>query len=154
MTRERSVVEELVYRSCVLLDEQDFPGFLALCHPAFHYRLTAWSPEIKKEMTWLDRDRQEMETFFRMLPMHNTDHAQLTRHATVYRVDFDGARQRADVVTALQIYRTPLDGGATGLLAVGKYYDEVSLAGEAPCLSTRRVQLVTRDLGWGNHIPF
>ncbi len=154
MTPPRSAIEELVYRSCVLLDEQDFAGFLELCDPAFHYRLTAYSPEIKKEMTWLDRDRQEMDAFFKMLPRHNTDHAQLTRNTTVYRVEFDPAGRRADAVSAFQIYRTPLDGGATELLAVGKYYDEISLAGDTPRLLSRRVQLVTRDLGWGTHIPF
>lgn len=154
MDAGRSVVEEFVYRSCMLLDEQDFPGFMKLCHPEFRYQLAAYSPEIKKEMTWLDRDRQEMEGFFNMLPMHNSDHSQLTRNVTVYKVEFDEARGQAHAVSALQIYRTALDGGSTKLFAVGKYYDTVSLAGGVPSLLSRRVRLVTRDLGWGDHIPF
>jgi methanesulfonate monooxygenase small subunit len=154
MTRpDRAAVEELVYRSCLLLDEQDFKGFMALCHPGFRYRLSAWSPEIRREMTWLDRDRAEMESFFGMLPKHNTDHAALTRHATVYTLGFDAAGEEAHVVSALEVYRTALDGGATRLFAVGKYHDTVRLADGAPTLLSRCVRLVTRDLGWGHHIP-
>lgn len=154
MNGDRSAVEELIYQSCMLLDERDFSGFMKLCHPEFRYRLTAYSPEIKKEMTWLDRDRGEMESFFSMLPMHNSDHSALTRNATVYKVDLDEANQEARVVSAIQIYKTAPDGGATQLFAVGKYYDTVSLAGGIRTLVSRWVRLATRDLGWGYHIPF
>ena len=154
MDADRSAVEEVIYQSCMLLDEQDFSGFMKLCHPEFRYRLTAYSPEIKKEMTWLDRDWREMESFFSMLPLHNSDHSPLTRNATVYKVDFDEAREQARVVSAIQIYKTAVDGGATQLFAVGKYYDTVSLTGATRTLLSRWVRLATRDLRWGYHIPF
>ena len=154
MRADRTAVEELIYRSLERLDEDDFAGFLDLCLPGFRYRLVTWSPEIKKEMTWLDRDRTEMESFFKMLPLHNSDRSPLTRNATVYRVAFDGDGAQASAVTAFQLYRTALDGGATELLAVGKYHDLVALDGEEPVLVDRTVRLATRDLGWGSHIPF
>lgn len=150
----RVAVEELVYSSCMAMDEKDFSAYLGLCEPQFTYKLSAYSPEIQREMTWLDHDRGEMEELFRTLPRHNSDHAPLTRNAVVYTVAFDDEKRQAEVVTAVQIYKTALNGGASELFAVGKYFDTVSLAGAAPKLLARHVKLATRDLGWGYHIPF
>jgi methanesulfonate monooxygenase small subunit len=150
----RAVVEELIYESCMVMDERDFPSFMELCDPKFTYKLTAYSPEIKKDMAWLDHDRAEMEDLFNTQPKQNNDHSPLTRNAVVYKIDFDEAKKRANVVSALQIYRTLLNGGVTELFAVGKYYDTVSLSGNKPALLSRHVKLDTRDLGWGYHIPF
>jgi methanesulfonate monooxygenase small subunit len=149
---QRKQIEELVYRSCMALDERDFKGFLALCDPAFRYKVTVFSPEIRKEMVWLDHDRGGMETLFTNLPRHNSDHSPLTRHATVYTVKMNG--QSAEVVSALQVFRTQLDGGATELYAVGRLIDTVKLDGEAPKLASRVVRVETRQLGFGTHIPF
>jgi methanesulfonate monooxygenase small subunit len=152
MNTDRTAVEELIYDSCMLLDRNDYKGFMALCHPQFHYKIVAYSPEIKREMAWLDHDRDELENLFNTLPKHNSDRSPLTRNAVVYKVAVDEARQQADVVSALQVYRTALDGGATQLFAVGKYFDTVSLAGDRPKLVNRKVALDTRDLGWGYHV--
>src|SRR5450756_272074 len=81
---QRQLIEELVYRSCLALDEQDFKGFLELCDESFRYSVTAFSPEIRKDMTWLDHDKAGMDTLFANLPRHNSDHSPLTRHVTVY----------------------------------------------------------------------
>jgi methanesulfonate monooxygenase small subunit len=151
-TAERHAVEELVYRSCLALDAGEFKTFLALCTPDFRYTVSTYSPEIKREMVWLDQDRKGMETLFTNLPRHNSDHSPLTRHATVYTVERDGGQ--AKVVSALQVFRTQLDGGATELFAVGRFHDTVALDGEAPRLARRLVRLDTRQLGFGNHIPF
>ena len=60
----------------------------------------------------------------------------------------------ANVVSALQVFRTQLDGGATELFAVGRFHDTVKLDGEQPKLARRVVKLDTRLLGYGYHIPF
>lgn len=151
---DRSTIEELVYKSCLLLDDRDYKGYLDLCDSDFHYAITAHSPEIRKDMTWLDHDRNGMETLFSQLPRHNSDHSPLTRHATVYSVSMDESAKAADVVTALQVFRTELDGGATTLYAVGRYLDRVSLSNGAPKLARRTVKLDTRMLGIGYHVPF
>ena len=148
-----TAVRDLIYRSCLRLDAGDFPGWLDLCAPDFHYTITAYSPEIRKEMTWLDHDRDGMEGLFKMLPKHNSDHSPLTRHASVYLVDVDEGKEEASAVTSVVVYRTALDGGATDLFAVGKYCDTVSLEGEAPLLTARNVRLDTRELGIGSHFP-
>jgi methanesulfonate monooxygenase small subunit len=151
MTVNRTEVEEFVYETCLRLDEKDWKGFLDLCDEKFNYKVTAYAPEIRNDMTWLDRDRAEVEEFIGMLPKHNTDPNPLTRHAQVWKVKLDG--NRADVVSSLQIYRTALNGGATELYAVGKYFDTVALDGGRPRLLARHVKLDTRDLGWGTHLP-
>jgi methanesulfonate monooxygenase small subunit len=93
-----------------------------------------------------------METLFTNLPRHNSDHSPLTRHATVYTVDLAGSQ--ADVVSAIQVFRTQLDGGATELFAVGRFHDTVKLNDAQPKLVRRVVKLDTRLLGYGYHIPF
>ena len=68
------------------LDAKDFSGYLAMCDPAYRYAITAYSPEIRKEMTWLEHDHAGMKLLFGNLPKHNSDHSTLSRHVTVYTV--------------------------------------------------------------------
>ncbi|HEY9531909.1 MAG TPA: nuclear transport factor 2 family protein [Burkholderiales bacterium] len=148
----RQEIEELVYRTCLALDDRDFKAFLDLCDDGFRYKVTAYSPEIRKEMVWLDHDKKGMETLFTQLPRHNSDHSPLTRHATVYTVKVDGTQ--AEVVSALQVFRTALDGGATEIYSVARLIDTVKLDGSAPKLAQRVVKMETRQLGFGSHVPF
>lgn len=149
---QRQQIEELVYRSCLALDDRDFKGFLALCDAGFRYKVTVYSPEIRKELVWLDHDKAGLEALFTNLPRHNSDHAPLSRHATVYTVKVEGPQ--AEVVSALQVFRTALDGGATELFAVARLLDTVKLDAGIPRLAGRVVRMATRQLGFGSHIPF
>jgi methanesulfonate monooxygenase small subunit len=151
---QRQAIEELVYRSCLALDDRDYKGFLALCDDDFHYTITTYSPEIRKDMVWLDHDRKGLDTLLTNLPRHNSDHSPITRHATVYTVDVAVGEGTATVVSALQVFRTLLDGGASELFAVGRFHDTVKLNGATPKLAKRIVKLDTRLLGYGYHIPF
>lgn len=151
---DRSLIEELIYHSCLFLDERNFKGYLDLCDDQFRYSITTHSPEIRRDMTWLDHDKNGMTTLLTQLPRHNSDHSPLTRHATVYTLRLDTAQQQADVVSALQVFKTALEGGVTELFAVGKYLDTVRLNGGKPLLLKRVVKLDTRMLGIGYHIPF
>jgi methanesulfonate monooxygenase small subunit len=154
MPPDRIAIEEVVYRSCLALDGGDYKGYLALCDDGFRYTVTAHSPEIRKDMTWLDHDKAEMQLLFNNLPRHNSDHSPLARHAHVYTVETASDRKSASVVSTLQVYKTTLDGGATELFAIGRYLDTVSLEGAAPTLSKRIVRLETRQFGFGYHVPF
>jgi methanesulfonate monooxygenase small subunit len=88
------------------------------------------------------------------LPRHNSDPSPLTRHVTVYAgtIAEDGAEAQA--VSALQVFRTTLDGGATALLAGGKIHDRLALTPDGPRLRRRHIKLDTRMLGIGTHLPF
>ena len=151
---DRSLVEELIYRSCLLLDEKDFKGYLDLCDEQFRYTIATHSPELRRDMIWLDHDKNGMTTLLNQLPRHNSDHSPLTRHATVYTVRYDAARQQGDVVSALQVFKTALEGGSSELFAVGKYLDTVTVNDGKLLLLRRVVKLDTRMLGIGYHIPF
>ena len=148
----RIAIEEVVYRSCLALDEKNFKAYLDLCADDFRYTITAHSPEIRKDMIWLDHDKAGMQLLFANLPRHISDHSPLTRHAIVYTVDYAG--ELAQVVSALQVFKTTLDGGATELFAIGRYLDTVRVDGTIPKLAKRVVKLETRQFGFGNHIPF
>jgi methanesulfonate monooxygenase small subunit len=146
-------VRGLIYRGILLLDRNDFKGWLDLCTPGFHYTISTWSPEIRRDVIWLDHDHEGMAGLIRMLPRHNSDQTPLTRHATVYTIDHDPASHEASAVTSVAIYSTSLDGGVTELFALARYLDTVDLAGEAPRLARRVVRLETRSLGIGKHWP-
>jgi len=148
----RQAIEELIYRSCLALDAGEYKAFLGMCENDFRYTIATYSPEIRRDMVWLDHDRKGMETLFGNLPKHNSDHSPLTRHVTVYTVEIDG--DVANVVSALQVFRTLLDGGATELFAVGRFHDTVKLDGAGAKLARRLVKLETRLLGYGYHVPF
>ena len=150
---KRYAIEELVYRSCLALDAQDYRAFLALCEADFRYSIVTYSPELRREQVWLDHDRGGMQTLFTNLPRHNSDHSPITRHATVYTVD-GGDGSEVNVVSALQVFRTQLDGGATELFAVGRLHDTVRMNGDGAKLARRIVRLETRQLGYGYHVPF
>jgi len=154
MQPDRIAIEELVYRSCLALDEKNFKAYLDLCDENFRYTITAHSPEIRKNMIWLDHDKPEMQLLFTNLPRHISDHSPLTRHAIVYTVEYAGEQRQAQVVSALQVFKTSLDGGATELFAVGRYLDTVKIDGGSPRLLKRVVKLETRQFGFGYHIPF
>jgi methanesulfonate monooxygenase subunit beta len=150
----RTAVEETIYRSALLLDAHDFEGYLSLCAPEFRYTIEAYSPEIRRQMIWLDHAKPELEILFRTLPRHNSDHAPLARHVTVYTVVLDEPNGTAEAVSALQVFRTALDGGETALFAVGKIFDVVKLESPGGRLLRRTIKLDTRLLGIGSHIPF
>lgn len=146
-----TAVARLIYDGIALLDRKDFKGWLDLCGRDFDYRITAWSPEIRKEMAWMRHDYEGMALLVKLLPRHNTDQSTFTRHANVCTVT---ARDDGDydVVSTVTIYRTTLDGGETSIFAIGRYLDVVSLAAE-PRLVARTVRLETRALGLGTHYP-
>ena len=106
-----------------LLDEKNFPGFLDLCDPSFHYAITAYSPEIRKEMTWLEHDKAGMKLLFAQ--PSEAQQRPFAAHAPRDRLhggeEGEGNERRARVVSALQVFRTSLDGGATELFAVGRF---------------------------------
>ena len=149
----RHTISELICRSCMALDDKDFTAYLELCDPAYRYAITAYSPEIRKDMTWLEHDKAGMQLLFTNLPRHNSDQSPLSRHVTIYTVSTSDDAKQAQVVSALQVFKTSLDGGETELFAVGKMHDTVNLEGDEPRLLDRNIRLDTRMLGYGYHIP-
>ena len=154
----RLALEDVIYTGCLHLDELRFDAWLELVAPELRYRITAYSPEIRKEMTWLDHDRRGLAALFELLPRHHVNHAQWLRHAVVYHV-VQEADDLVRAVTSLAVYHTAVDvgdvhvdAGATRVFAVGRYHDRLRLERGRWLLSERTVRLETRQLGIGTHL--
>ena len=134
----------LVYRSCRLLDENRFDEWLTLCTPDFHYRITAYSTEIRKEMEWLNHDLELLKTRFDDLPNHVVVKGTYRRHASMCE-EVERANGIALMDSSVIVYHTNLSG-ASRLFAVVRYGDKIALDGETPLLAERVVRMETRSL--------
>ena len=122
---------------------------------SFRYTITAYSPEIRKDMIWLDHDKAGMQLLFGNLPRHNSDHSPLTRHATVYTVDVDaGGHEAARGFGAAGVP----DRRSTAARPSSSRSDATSTRSSSTARRRgsrkRVVRLETRQFGFGYHIPF
>ncbi|MGD9786252.1 MAG: aromatic-ring-hydroxylating dioxygenase subunit beta [Hyphomicrobiaceae bacterium] len=155
-----SMVRDTIYQATMALDDQKWEDWLDLCDADFHYAITAFSPEINRDMIYLQGARKEMETLVRLLPKHNTDHSPLRRHTSVYKVNVSDDGSSATAVSSFVIYQNLLDGinshidaGESRLFVVGKYYDTFKLNGHGAKFVKREVRLDNRRLDKGSHWP-
>lgn len=148
----RSVCDFL-YRACIMLDARNFKDWLDVCSEEFTYVIRAFSPEIRRDMTFLDLDLEGMTTLVKHLPRHNTDQSTFTRHMTVYTAEFDASGTACNSVSSVAVYRTELDGGTTHLFALGRYHDTLKMTPNGWRFAAREIRLETRNLGIGTHYP-
>jgi methanesulfonate monooxygenase subunit beta len=154
----RAAIEDVVYRGALHLDERRFGDWLDLTSSDFRYRIEAYSPDIRRQMTWIDHDRQGMAALVELLPKHHVNGAIWLRHVVVYSVQQeDDTNARA--VSSLAVFHTVVDvgdshveGGSSRLFLVGRYYDRFRREEQGWRLSERVVRLDTRQLGVGSHV--
>jgi methanesulfonate monooxygenase small subunit len=144
-------IAHLIGVGCRALDEERFEDFLALCAPDFRYRVLVHSPEIRKQMIWLDLPLEEMRGMLANVARHFRMLDRLQRNVGLVTVRSVGeGRWEAD--SAFAAYATDRNG-ISRLFAVGRYLDLVVAGDDGPRLLARDVALQTRDLGVGLHIP-
>lgn len=155
-----ALVRDTIYRSTILLDQQDWNGWLAHCDAKFQYAIRTWSPEISKDVTYLALDLPGLESMVKLLPKHNTDHSPLTRHTSVYTIDLDNGGKSAKSVSSVVVYQNLLDGinshidaGESRLFLVGKYIDSFTIDGNKAKFLSREVRIENRRLDKGSHWP-
>ena len=153
-------VKDTIYRSCLYLDDEQWTKWLELCRENFNYKITSYSPEIRRDMVYLAGNHDELRSMTDMLPKHNTDHSPLKRHAVIYTVDMSENGASAEAVTSVVIYQTMLDGvnshidsGETRLFCVGRYIDSLVIEGDRAKLVSREMRLENRRLDKGSHWP-
>ncbi|PNG24926.1 hypothetical protein CR492_16390 [Methylocella silvestris] len=153
-------VRDTIYRATIMLDDQRWDDWLNLCHDDFHYAIKSFSPEINKDMTYLQGKRKDIANLIRLLPKHNTDHSPLRRHTSVYTVDLADDGRSATAVSSFVVYQNLLDGinshidsGESRLFLVGKYYDTFSVEDDGPKFLKREVRIDERRLDKGSHWP-
>ncbi len=156
----RLLVTDAIYRATLALDDQKWDAWLDLCAEDFNYAIKAFSPEINKDMTYLEHDRRGMKSLLDLLPKHNTDHSPLRRHTSVYAVDFSDDESKATAVSSFVVYQNMLDGqnshidaGESRLFLVGKYYDTLKIEDGKARFVERIVRLDNRRLDKGSHWP-
>ncbi len=159
-TDTAAAIRDLIYKATLCLDDLDWQGWLDLCDEDFQYAIKAYSPEIRKDMCYLNGSREDLANMTEMLPKHNTDHSPLSRHTVVYEVGVDESSGTAQAVSAFTVHQTQLDGtnshvdaGESRLFLVGKYYDKFRIDGDAVKFVERTVRLNTRRLDKGSHWP-
>jgi methanesulfonate monooxygenase subunit beta len=154
----RLSLDGIVQRSALYLDERRFGEYLELTAPEFRYRIEAYSPELRRNMTWLDHDRAGLAALIELLPRHHVNGADWLRQVVLSVVTLDRA-ESAEGISSLSIFHTDVDvgdalveGGSTRVFAVGRYHDRFRLEKGRWLLSERTVRLRTRQLGIGSHL--
>jgi len=154
----RAELTNLIARGAFLLDERRFGEWIDLTAPEFRYRIQAYSPDIRRDMTWLDHDRAGMVALIELLPKHHVDGADLLRQVSVGELHSESATEASSVsslaifYTARDIGDSHVDGGSSRLFLVGRYHDRFRTEGGKWRLSERSVRLQTRQLGVGSHL--
>jgi len=155
-----NAVRDTIYRATLLLDDQKWDQWLELCDDSFHYAIKSFSPEINRDMTYLQGSRKELATMVKLLPKHNTDHSPLKRHTTVYTVDIADDAKTASAVSSFLVYQNMLDGvnshvdaGESRLFLVGRYLDSFKLEDGKVRFIQREVRIENRRLDKGSHWP-
>lgn len=142
---------ELAARACLALDEADYDAFLALCSPGFRYAIEVYSPEIRRDMTWLEHDLDGMRGLLESVHQHLLRPDRPLRHLGASIVT--GSQANAlQLNTSFTILHTGTDG-VTRLWAAGRYHDAIVVEAGSLRLLERRVALHTRDIGIGSHVP-
>lgn len=155
-----AAVRDTIYRAALALDDQRWSDWLELCAPEFHYKITSFSPEINKDMIYMQGSRNEMDSMAKMLPKHNTDHSPLHRHTTVYTIDVSEDGKTAEAVSSVVIYQSMLDSnnshleaGESRLFLAGRYVDRFKIEDGSAKFLDREVKLDNRRLDKGSHWP-
>lgn len=153
----RLAVDSVIQSGALYLDERRFGDFLDLTTSDLRYRIQAYSHDLRKDMTWLDHDRTGLIALIELLPKHHVNGADWLRHVSLQTVTPLGDGE-VSTVSSLAVYQTivdvgdsHVDGGSSGLFAVGRYHDRLRREGDRLLLAERVVRLQTRQLGTGSH---
>ena len=152
MTVSDDQLRDLVHHSCLFLDDSNWEAYLDLCTDDFTYRITAFSPELRKNMVWLEQDRAGLTNLFENLENHVTLKGRFLRHVNVALIERDDEHGVGRATSTFFVIHTGLDG-VSEMFAAGRYNDTIHMSGNRPLLRTREVTLDTRDLGGGTHFP-
>lgn len=143
-------VSKLMHAHSQALESEDFDLHLRMLTDDFRYRVSAYSPELRKEMVWLDHGSEDYRNMIRMLRQHVRVPGRFFRQVVVNAI-----KQQDDKVgvtsSFVVVYTNP--DGESKLFAVGRYHDQLAMIDNDLRLASREVRLETRDLGPGMHVP-
>lgn len=146
----RDQIWDLVARSCMYLDGDEFDKYLGLVADDYSYTITSFSPDLRKDMVLLQLNRSEIATLLENIPNHIHLPGKLFRQASLYAVEQTDRMVKA--MSYVTVSYTDLDG-RSGTFCVGRYRDEIVGDDVRLRLRSRRFEMETRDIGTGCHYP-
>jgi methanesulfonate monooxygenase small subunit len=151
MSNDREEISEFLYHLSEKLDNELYEEFLASCDANFHYQVGAFSPELGKEMIWLDHDYKEIRNLMLLIHQHVRMKGEFTRNVSMVRVK-NIEQECYEVRSQVMVMHTD-QYGTTKLFAIGSYSDKITRQQDQLRLLERKVHLHTRNLGPGIHVP-
>ena len=146
-------IRRVIERGCRLLDAENYSEWVAAYADDFKYSIRAYSPEIRREVTWLEKDNKGLKLLFKQLPMHEKYKGQFRRIlGWTDIVSQDDSAELFVVESGLCVYHTDLHGTSI-LYCTGKYQDQFRFESGVPVLCSGLVMMDTRRLPFGSHIP-
>jgi methanesulfonate monooxygenase subunit beta len=146
----RDQIWDLVARSCIYLDRDAFTDYLALLDTGCKYAITAYSPDIRKDMTYLSLDKEELANLLSNIGNHIHLPGRFFRQAALYSVEAKNGY--FDALSYVTVFHTNPDG-VSSVFCVARYLDQVVLGSQGAILMARTVSMETRDIGAGCHYP-
>lgn len=147
---DAEAIRELVQRTALLLDREQFDDWVALFAADGTYELSAYSTEIRRWMTWQLSDRPALAKMLAEVNEHVRDPAR-RRHVVGYPlVRIDG--EEGSATAAFSIFRTTPEGQSS-LYMVGTYEDQLVRDSGAWLYKSHKVIVDTRMLDMFTHIP-
>jgi methanesulfonate monooxygenase small subunit len=132
------------------LDREAFTDYLALLDSGCRYAITAYSPDIRKDMTYLSLDKGELGDLLSNIANHVHLPGKLFRQAALYSVEEKGGYW--DAMSYVTVIHTNPDG-ASSVFCVARYSDQIVIGSQGALLTSRTVSMETRDIGAGCHYP-
>ena len=150
IAQDREAARELVQRTAMLLDAEDFDAWVKLFDDDGIYELTAYSTEIRRWMTWQSSDRVTLDKMLKEVNEHVRDAAQRRHIVGMPLVEIDGNEAR--VRSNFSLFRT-LPDGQSSLYMIGQYDDRIVKRSGVWLYAVHKVIADTRILDSFTHTP-
>jgi 3-phenylpropionate/cinnamic acid dioxygenase small subunit len=147
---DREAIRDLIQRTALMLDGEDFGAWLELFEPDGAYELRAYSPELRRWTIWWQADRAVLQQLLDGVDEHVRDDAQRRHVIAVVQIEFDGDAAHAQ--SHFSIFRTTPEGRSS-LYMVGRYDDKLVRREGRWRYREHHVIADTRMLDVFTHIP-
>jgi 3-phenylpropionate/cinnamic acid dioxygenase small subunit len=147
---EREAARELIQRTAMALDTEDFDAWVKLFDENGLYELTAYSSEIRRWMTWQSSDKATLDKLLKEVDEHVRDTAKRRHIVGMPLVEITG--DQGHVRSNFSLFRT-LPDGQSSLYMVGQYDDHIVKRSGAWLYAVHKVITDTRVLESFTHVP-
>jgi 3-phenylpropionate/cinnamic acid dioxygenase small subunit len=152
MSSAEILLRRRIHASARYLDDHNFDAFLSLFLEEADYEIVAQAPELRGQMTWMQRSKTELAERFAAVPKHEWQimQAEQTRLVSVDVIDIENDCARSS--SSFVVFNTDSEGRSS-CFVVGRYEDEWRKDEEEWYLQKRQVLLKTRLLTTLSPLP-